>query len=78
MLLRKQITHDCTWSTVLDFEPSTRNEEAGITAYMSCFAYAALMVRKASSPSGRELALEWIDETKDEIEVGFLSQHGCM
>lgn len=70
MLLVKQTELSGTWSTQLDFEPTTVDQEAGVTVYWSCYAYAALVVRKSHEPDGhRQVVLRWIDEHSEDVKV---------
>jgi beta-xylosidase len=69
MILKKQTHLTGVWTTELDFNPSTENEEAGTAVFWSCFAYAALVVRKGSNSNERTVVLRWTDPECDEYKV---------
>lgn len=69
MLLQKQTQLEGIWSTALDFAPSTTNEEAGIVVYWSCYAYAALVVRRGVDDGSRVVTLRWLDPDRIEDTV---------
>ena len=45
MLLRKQTSFECDWSTRMRFEPSSEGEEAGAIVYLSAASHAIVAVR---------------------------------
>ncbi|GAB7347030.1 hypothetical protein MBLNU459_g3175t2 [Dothideomycetes sp. NU459] len=49
MLLRKQTSVSGTWSTRLDFDPSSPNYEAGIVLYWNMYTLASIGIRKNKS-----------------------------
>ena len=69
LLLRKQYCPMGTWSTLIDFEPTTSNVEAGITIYWSLYAYGAILIRRGDTPGSRTVILRWTDEKAEEPKV---------
>ncbi|WWD01008.1 hypothetical protein V866_007946 [Kwoniella sp. B9012] len=69
MLLQKQVSLRGLWSTSLDFEPRSSNEEAGTTIFWSCYAYAALVVRQGEQPGTREIQMRWICEESEDVKT---------
>lgn len=69
MILKKQTHLTGVWTTELDFDPSTENEEAGTAVFWSCFAYAAIVVRKGTNENERSVILRWTDPECDEYKV---------
>ena len=72
MILKKQTHLTGVWTVELDFDPSTENEEAGTAVFWSCFAYAAIVVRKGLNGNERTVVLRWTDPDCDEYKVSAL------
>lgn len=68
VLLRKQTFLLGSWTTRLDYSPSTTNQEAGLTVFWSCYAFITLAIRKAST-AGRQIILRWTNEESDDFKV---------
>jgi hypothetical protein len=69
MIVKKQTHLTGVWTTELDFDPSTGNEEAGTAVFWSCFAYAAIVVRKGPKEGERIVSLRWTDPECDEYKA---------
>lgn len=69
MLLKKRTHLTGRWTTELDFDPSTGNEEAGTTVFSGCFAYAALLLRKGKGDGAGEIVLQWIDPDSEQVKA---------
>jgi hypothetical protein len=68
MLLRKQMSLSGTWSTLLDFNPTTSTEEAGTAVFWSKWAFMALLVRLGKDRR-KEVLLRWTDPDGDDLKV---------
>jgi beta-xylosidase len=77
MLLKKQTHLTGVWTTELDFHPSTENEEAGTAVFWSCFAYAAIVVRKGHKENERSVILRWTDPDCEEYKVSRCLNEFC-
>ncbi|GFZ46640.1 hypothetical protein JCM24511_03860 [Saitozyma sp. JCM 24511] len=71
MLLRKQTSLSGTWSTLLDFNPTTTVEEAGTAVFWSKWAFMALLVRLGKDRR-KEVVLRWTDPEGDDLKVSLI------